>query len=108
MLTRITEKLAQLKEGMGGKQFLALLMVLVILFAIPLTVYLVKQRQEIRSKASGRTLSLVFRGAPPSVGSGNTFSADVVLQGSSQSTYTGVDVTITYPADKVIVTSTPV
>ncbi|OGE20501.1 hypothetical protein A3A14_00720 [Candidatus Daviesbacteria bacterium RIFCSPLOWO2_01_FULL_43_38] len=105
MLTRITEKLAQLKEGMGGKQFLALLMVLVILFAIPLTVYLVKQRQEIRSKASGRTLSLVFRGAPPSVGSGNTFSADVVLQGSSQSTYTGVDVTITYPADKVTLVS---
>lgn len=105
MFTGITEKLTKLKEGVGGRQFLALLLVLVILFAIPLTVYLVKQRQELRSKASGRTLSLEFRGAPQSVAAGGTFQVDVVLQGSSQSTYTGADVIITYPADKVTLVS---
>ncbi len=106
MLTNLKEKLLSLKEAMGGRQFIALLLFLLILFTVPITVYLVKQRQELRSRAtSERTLSLEFASVPQSVTKGSIVVMDVVVSSAGvPSSLSAVDFTVSY--DKNILTFT--
>ena len=97
MLENLKYKLQEIKGSLGGRQFLALLLFLVVLFAIPLTVYLVKQRQELRSKADvGKVVLLFGANNLGTKAPGEEFaSVDIVLN-AGDNNITGVDITIAF------------
>lgn len=107
ILTNLQEKISLIKQSLGGKQFVAVFLVLVVLFAIPLTIYLVKQRQEIRSKASTGAATVSF--GATDLGSkniGESFAPFDILLSAEQNNVTGVDITVTFD-DTLTATFTP-
>lgn len=90
-------KLKEIKESLGGKQFLSLLLVFVVLFAIPLSVYLVKQRQEFRSKAEVGKVVLLF--GANNIGTkapGEEFAPVDIVLNAGDNNITGVDITVEF------------
>lgn len=97
MLENLKYKLQEIKGSLGGRQFLALLLFLIVLFAIPLTVYLVKQRQELRSKADVGKVVLLF--GANNIGTkapGEEFAPVDIVLNAGDNNITGVDITIAF------------
>lgn len=97
MLENLKYKLQEIKGSLGGRQFLSLLLFLIILFAIPLTVYLVKQRQELRSKADVGRVVLTF--GANNIGTkapGEEFAPVDLVLNAGDNNITGVDITIAF------------
>ncbi len=106
MFNNFKNKLIEIKETLGTRQFFALLLVLVLLFTIPLTVYLVKQQQDIRSRASGgATVQMRLDPHSGTFNTGDIISVDLgiswVADPNSQGIrrVTGADVTINYASN---------
>lgn len=97
MLENLKYKLQEIKDSLGGRQFLALLLFLVVLFAVPLTVYLVKQRQELRSRADvGKVVLLFGANNLGTKAPGEEFAPVDIVLNAGDNNITGVDITITF------------
>ncbi len=91
------EKLIEIKNLLRGR-IPALIIILVIMIGLPVTLYLVKQQQDLRSRATGSEVgSLVFSpSSPGTVNKDGTFSLEFGINFTLERRITGADITITY------------
>lgn len=95
-MNNIKETFIAVRDLLQG-HILVLIIILVIVFGIPVTFYLAKQQQDLRSKATDAG-SLVFLPATPtgSVNINSAFDLNFGINLNPAARITGVDVTITY------------
>lgn len=95
-MNNIKEQLIEVRNLLQG-HILVLIIILVIVIGIPVTFYLAKQQQDLRSKATDAG-SLVFLPATPtgSVNINSAFDLNFGINLNPAARITGVDVTITY------------
>lgn len=96
-MNNLKEKLIEIKNLLRG-HVIALIIILVVIIGIPVTLYLVKQQQDLRSKATGGN-SLTFSPSSRTVERGTSFDVDFGIRFDPQQQLTGMDVTITYSAN---------
>lgn len=90
------EKLKNLLSGLFSKKLLGLGLVVVLLIATTLSVYLVRQRQTLRSKADTQgSVDLFFAPSSVTLNTTNNFDVDVKLS-AGNNPITGVDITLRY------------
>lgn len=102
--------------NLGGKRLLLLGIIFVLLVAIPITIYLASQQQEVRSHATPSTTIAVCASSATSVSSctsqvnatvGQSFSVDVVMN-PGQNLVSFVKLQITYDASKLDLSDTKI
>ncbi|MBI4035996.1 thrombospondin type-1 domain-containing protein [Candidatus Daviesbacteria bacterium] len=95
-MNNIKEKLIDVRNLLQG-HILVLIIILVVVIGIPVTFYLAKQQQDLRSKATDAG-SLVFIPPTPtgSVNINSVFDLEFGINLNPAARITGVDVTITY------------
>lgn len=102
VINNLKKKLTQIRSLLQGHTLRIVVILIIAFIIIPVTVYLVKQQQELRSRAAGGEVgSLAFipsfpSSSPGSVNTGGSFSIDLGISFTTDQRITGADVTITY------------
>lgn len=99
-MNNMKDKLVEIKNLLQG-HIIALIIIVVVMIGLPVTLYLVKQQQDLRSRATGGN-SLTFSPSSRTVNKDSTFDVDLGISfNPTQQQLTGMDVTITY-SDKLV------
>ncbi len=81
------------------RKILLLILGLILLLSIPLTIYLVRQQQEIRSRATGQEVSFQLSPQTANAIVNDTLPVAISLANSAGYNITGVDFTLTFDSD---------